>query len=274
MSMVLSLASVKGTVKRIPAVRGWLHARHFERFLSSHGFASYFGVYDSFAEARRHLPASREFDSTEVIDGLSERVHRLYPYDYPVVYWLREAFLAGATSVYDIGGSVGVHFHAYQRIVRYPDGLRWLVCEVPAAAAAGREIALRLGTTGLEFVDRLDTSSVSAQVWISAGALQYIEDGDVGRLLAACPRPPTHLLLNKLPIQEGREYVVAQNIGPGAYAPAWVYNRARFVGGIEARGYDLVDTWEVPEREFYLPGHPDKDFAAFTGFCFRRKGAE
>jgi putative methyltransferase (TIGR04325 family) len=274
MSMALSLASVKGTVKRIPAVRGWLHARLYEHFLSPRGFTSYFGVYGSFEEARRHLPASQEFDSGEVIAGLmNERLHRLYPYDYPVVYWLREAFLGGATSVYDIGGSVGVHFHAYRRILRYPDGLRWLVCEVPAAAAQGRDLARRLGASGLEFVDRLDTSDVSAQVWISAGALQYIEEGDPGRLLAACPRPPPTHLRNKLPIQEDRDYVVAQNIGPGVYAPAWVYNRARFVGGIEACGYDLVDTWEVPERDFYLPGHPDKSFRAFTGFCFRRRAA-
>src|SRR6185503_4396776 len=137
----------------------------------------------------------------------------------------------------------------------------------------GRAIALRLGTSGLDFVDRLDTSEVRAPVWISAGALQYIEACDLGHLLAACPRPPTHLLLNKLPIQEGREYVVAQNIGPGVYAPAWVYNRTRFVAGVEACGYDLVDTWEVPERDFYLPGHPDKSFRAFTGFCFQRRAA-
>jgi putative methyltransferase (TIGR04325 family) len=273
MTMTLSMASVKGTVKRLPAVRGWVDARLYEHFLSPSGFTSFYGVYESFEDARRHLPASRAFDSTEIAALMDERQHRLYPYDYPVVYWLREAFLAGATSVFDIGGSVGVHFHAYRRILPYPDGLRWLVCEVPASAAMGRELARRLGTQGLEFVDRLDASDVRAQVWISAGALHYIEDADPGRMLAACPQPPTHLLLNKLPLYEGPAFVVAQNIGPGAYSPTWVYNRARFVAGIEAQGYELVDTWRVPEREFYLPGHPDKSFGAFTGLYFRRSAA-
>jgi putative methyltransferase (TIGR04325 family) len=267
----MTLASVKGTVKRIPAVRSWLDARHYEHFLSPQGFMSYHGVYESFEEARHHLPPSREFEDEEVIGGLmNERLHRLYPYDYPVVYWLREAFLGGATEVFDIGGSVGVHFHAYRRILRYPDGLHWLVCEVPAAAATGRDLALRLGAQGLSFVDRLDASRVRAQVWISAGALQYIEDGDIDRLLAECPAPPAYVMLNKLPIQEGPAFVAAQNIGPGAYAPMRVYNRASYVAAIEARGYALVDTWRVPEREFYLPGHPEKSFGAFSGFCFRR----
>jgi putative methyltransferase (TIGR04325 family) len=274
MSMVQSLASVRGTVKRIPAVRAWLHARLYEHFLSARGFTSYYGVYEGFEEARRHLPASREFDSREVIAGLmNERLYRIYPYDYPVVYWLREAFLGGVTSVYDIGGSVGVHFYAYRRILRYPERLRWLVCEVPAAAAMGRHLAGELGAEELEFVDRLDASEVGAQAWISAGALQYIEDGDLGRLLASCPQPPRFLILNKLPVYDGPAFVVAQNIGPGVYAPSWVYNRARFVAGIEAQGYELVDTWRVPEREFYLPGHPERSFGAFTGFCFGRAAA-
>lgn len=273
MAMDLSLATVKGRVKRIPAVRDWLSARRFEHFLSPSGFASFYGVFGSFEEARQHLPASREFDSEATASLMNERLHRLYPYDYPVLYWLREAFLEGATSVFDIGGSVGVHFHAYQRILRYPEGLRWLVSEVPTAAAAGRDLAHRLGVPNLSFVDRLDTSDVRAQVWISAGALQYIEDGDLGLLLDACPQPPTYLLLNKLPIHDGEDFVVAQNVGPGAYSPTYVYNRARFVASIEARGYALVDTWQVRERDFYLPGHPDKCFSAFTGLFFRRSSA-
>jgi hypothetical protein len=30
----------------------------------------------------------------------------------------------------------------------------------------------------------------------------------------------------------------------------------------------------VPERDFYLPGHPDKCFGAVTGFCFHRRSRE
>jgi putative methyltransferase (TIGR04325 family) len=270
MSMGLSLATVKGRVKRIPAVRAWLHARFHERFLSARGFATYYGVYGSFGEARAQLPTSKEFDSHEVITGLmNERMHRVYPCDYPVLFWLREAFLGGATGVFDIGGSVGVHYYAYRRVLPYPEGLQWIVCEVPSAAAVGRAMAERLDVRELRFVDTLNTADIRLPVWISAGALQYIEDGDIERLLAECRQPPHWLLLNKLPVYDGDDFVVTQNIGPGIYAPAHVYNRARLVERIRTQGYELADSWEVPERAFYLPGHPDKCFPSFSGFCFR-----
>jgi putative methyltransferase (TIGR04325 family) len=258
-------------VKRIPAVRTHIQARLYRRFLSAEGFATYYGAYGSFAEARANLPASREFDSADVVaDLMDTRLHRVYPYDYPVVHWLGQAFLGGATRVFDLGGSVGVHYHAYHRILPYPDSLQWEVCEVPAAATVGRQTAERLGSRGLTFVDKLDPGAVRAQVWISAGALQYIEDARLDRLLDASPEPPEHVILNKLPLYDGDEFVVTQNIGPGIYAPAYVYNRARFLEQVKGEGYELVDGWEVPERSFYLPGHPERCFQSFSGLYFRR----
>jgi putative methyltransferase (TIGR04325 family) len=261
-------------VKRIPAVRTHIQARLYRRFLSSEGFATYYGAYGSFAEARANLPASREFDSADVVaDLMDTRLHRVYPYDYPVVHWLGQAFLGGATRVFDLGGSVGVHYHAYHRILPYPEGLQWEVCEVPAAAALGRQTAARLGARGLTFVDRLEPGAVRAHVWISAGALQYIEDAPLDRLLGASPAPPDHVILNKLPLYDGDDFVVTQNIGPGVYAPAYVYNRARFLEQVNGAGYELVDAWEVPERSFYLPGHPERCFPSFSGLYFRRSAA-
>jgi putative methyltransferase (TIGR04325 family) len=261
-------------VKRIPAVRTHIQARLYRRFLSTEGFATYYGAYGSFAEARANLPASREFDSADVVAELMDaRMHHIHPYDYPVVHWLGQSFLRGATRVFDLGGSVGVHYHAYRRILPYPQGLRWEVCEVPAAAAVGREMAARLGATGLTFTERLVPEEVRADVWISAGAIQYIEDAPLDRLLGASAEPPGHVILNKLPLYEGDEFVVTQNIGPGVYAPAYVYNRARYVEQVQRQGYELVDSWEVPERTFYLPGHPERCFPSFSGLYFRRAAA-
>jgi putative methyltransferase (TIGR04325 family) len=261
-------------VKRIPAVRTHIHARLYRRFLSLEGFTTYFGVYGSFAEARANLPASREFDTTSVVaDLMDARLHRIHAYDYPVIHWLGQAFQQGATTVFDLGGSVGLHYHAYHRILPYPQGLQWQVCEVPAAVSAGRELAGRLGSPGLSFVEKLDPASVRAEVWISAGALQYIDGVGLDQLLAACPEPPRHIILNKLPLYDGDEFVVTQNIGPGVYAPARVYNRGRFLEQVDSQGYELVDSWPVPERSFYLPGHPERCFRHFSGLCFRRRTA-
>lgn len=258
-------------VKRLPVLRDWRRRRQLARFLSPGGFTSRFGVFSTFAEARAFLPVSAGFNSREIVREYVEvRCNRVYCYDYPVMFWLSVAFAEGARSVFDIGGSVGVHYHAYRKLMSYPDSFAWLVCDVPAAVQIGREIALQREAPNLEFTDRLDPRTVRADVWISSGAIHYIEEARPNALLRACPAPPAHVILNKLPLYEGEDFVSTQNIGKGAFAPHYVYNRDRLVSDIEGEGYRLADAWEVPERSLYLPGHPEKSFDKYSGLYLRR----
>ncbi|HEY4556485.1 MAG TPA: methyltransferase, TIGR04325 family [Lysobacter sp.] len=259
-----------GQIKQLPFVQRLLEQRRLAFFQSPEGFTSHYGVFESFDAAREFLPPTREYD-LEVLgrEYVHERMHRVYAYDYPVMLWLQRAFDDGARGVFDIGGSVGVAYFGYAKYLDYPEALDWQVYEVPAICALGRRIAEGEGAHALGFVDRIDPARVDADVWLSAGAIHCIEDAQAHELLGRCRRKPRHIILNKLPLYAGDDFVSTQNIGEGSFSPHYVYNRERYIRNIEAVGYRLVDAWDVPERSFHLPGHPERSFRKYSGLYFR-----
>lgn len=260
-----------------PATRPLFLEWRRRHFLSPEGFGFYFGVYDSFEAARRSLPANPGFGHEALADEyVNLRSRKVFAYDYPVMWWLARAFGQGAASVLDIGGSVGVHYYAYRSYIDMPAALTWRIVEVPTIAAIGRGLAVERGAAALRFAEDLDEAlrGDPAEVWIAAGSLQYMEDGRPAALLGRCAGMPAHLLLNKVPLYGGDDYVCTQNIGDGCFVPVQVSNRERFVQGIEARGYVLRDQWEVHERSLYLPGHPERSFPTFSGLYFARSLAQ
>jgi putative methyltransferase (TIGR04325 family) len=173
--------------------------------------------------------------------------------------------------VLDIGGSVGVHYYAYQNYVSCPDDLEWVVAEISSVAAAGRALARRKDEHRIRFIETLDVNEPGADIWLSCGAIHYIEDARPDTLLQRARKKPVHFILNKLPLYAGEDYVCTQNIGDGCFAPLHVYSRDKLIADIESNGYALVDAWNVPGRSHYVPGHPDKSFDQYSGLYFRRK---
>jgi len=275
MEKEMTYASASQVVRQIlegPITRPALLRWRRQQFFSEAGFGSYFGLFESFAQAREQLPASPEFDHAALAaEYVDVRTKKVFAYDYPVMWWLERAFGDGATRVLDIGGSVGVHFHAYRRYFQMPAGLSWHVVEVPAIASIGREMAAHAEAAGLSFSEDLAQALGGGEdIWIAAGSLHYFEDARPGDLLRHCAVRPRHVLLNKLPLHDGEDYITAQNIGAGCFAPMHVYNRRRFIEEIEARGYVLRDQWQVLERSLYLPGFPERSVPAFSGLYFSR----
>ena len=121
-------AGLRERIKTLPLVRDWRRRRAVAHFLSREGFASCYGVFADFGEARRFLPPNKEFDDEALARMyVDQRLDRIFGYDYPVIHWMGEAFRNGSTRVFDIGGSVGVHFYAYRRYLGYPSSLAWEV---------------------------------------------------------------------------------------------------------------------------------------------------
>lgn len=266
--MSTTAAAVKQAARRLPLVRE-IYWHRVEAWFQRSTHAN-FGVFQSFSEAREWLPRTAEFDAAELADEyVNVRSRRVFAYDYPVMVWLSTAFDEGCRRVLDVGGSVGVHFLSYQRIIRFPQGLSWRVVEVPAMVRIGREIAFQAGHENLSFTEELDLDTERPDVLLSAGAIQYIEHARPGQLLARTSHRPAYVLINKVPLYDGADFVTGQNLGRGHFAPHYVFNRKSFIDGIEQAGYQLLDEWKVLERDFYLPGHPDKCFEAYTGVCFR-----
>jgi putative methyltransferase (TIGR04325 family) len=266
-----SAAQIMRELLEGPVTRSALLRWRRQQFLAKEGFGFYFGVFDSFAAARAWLPPSPEFNHDALATEYVEvRTQQVFAYDYPVMWWLDRAFRHRARSVLDIGGSVGVHCYAYRLYIDMPPEVTWRVVEVPAIVSIGRKLATERGAAGLFFTDDLEEAltSAGAEVWISAGALQYMEDARPGDLLKRCREMPMHLLLNKLPLYEGDDFVTTQNIGEGCFAPMHVFNRHRLIRGVEELGYTLRDRWAVHERSLYLPGYPERSFPSFTGLYF------
>ena len=262
-----------GTIKRLPVVRDWWRAKQVKRFLSRKGTGLHYGVFRNFSEAQAWLPATEGFEREDFSDEyINVRSHRVYGFDYPILFWLREAFNAGAQSIFDIGGSVGVHYYAYGKFLAFPPALAWHVCELPKVNKLGAELAQRHGVSALTFTDSMDTSEVQLDIWIAAGALEFIEGCRPEALLAKAKQRPGHFFINKLPLHDGEDFVSTQNIGSGSFVAHHVYNRARYVAGIEAMGYRLIDSWDVCERSFIIPGEPEHSFDSYSGLYFKRVG--
>lgn len=255
---------LEGFIKRLPGV-GRLRARRYESlFLSPAGYGLFRGVFDTFDEARASLGRQRPMgaDAPGYSEHHVDRMHRVFLYDYPILFWLRGALHDGA-SVFDLGGNVGVHYYAYQKYLSYPPGFQWTVCEVDSLITRGEAIARERGATGIRFTKEVRDAE-GCDVFVTSGALQYVEAPSLAVMLGDLRRRPQHLFVNKMPLSEGRSFVTLQNGGP-TFLPQHVPNRAEFLGSLSRLGYRLRDAWETPHLSCHVPFHPDCSVAVYSG---------
>src|SRR6185295_18174932 len=145
----------------------------------------------TFDEAKRNVPAliTEGYDNSAAAGFYRERLDRVFSDDYPVLFWLRPLIREGIR-VFDFGGHVGLHFYAYQQLVELPKSARWLVADVPAVCEAGAKLATERGVAEqLSFGDGLAAGDGS-DVFLSSGALQYLEATALGAALKAASKPP------------------------------------------------------------------------------------
>lgn len=259
-------------MRKLPGVRGWQEARYAREFARHASLEKnlYRGVFDTYAEALASVPAARPtgYDNTPSADLYRERTRRIYINDYPVMFWLRQLFDEGHTTVFDIGGHIGVAYYAYQRFLSFPKAVRWTVYDVPAVNAAGKTWATEHDTLGrLHFADRYD-GAADADVFFAAGSLQYLEESLL-EVLHNLARTPDHLLLNSVPIHPSASYFTVQNMGT-ACCPYRITAERAFLDGLKAMGYVLRDRWENPHRACQIPFHPERSLDRYFGFYFSR----
>jgi putative methyltransferase (TIGR04325 family) len=227
-------------------------------------------VYATFDEAKRNVPASitEGYDNSAAAGFYRERLDRVFSDDYPVLFWLRPLIREGIR-VFDFGGHVGLHFYAYQQLVELPKSARWLVADVPAVCEAGAKLATERGVAEqLSFGDGLAACDGS-DVFLSSGALQYLEATALGAALNAASKPPGHVILNKLPVTDGAGFSTVQDTG--VFCAAYtVFARQALVAQMSAAGYALVDAWENPEHHCRVADAPERSVEGFSGFYFRR----
>ena len=263
------MPDIVNLLKNFHPIRSLLRQRGQRQFLSKWGVGYHYGSFGSFAEARAWLPKTKEFSFPDFANEyIDERSHRVYPFDYPVLFWLRQAFEEGSNSVLDIGGSIGNQFYAYGKYLKYPANITWQVHELPAFIKVGQDLALQRNAPQLSFSDKLNPEQLAADIWIAAGAVEFIEGLALDQLLIQARQRPRHVFLSKLPLYDGPTHVSTQNIGNGSFVPHHVFNRQQYIAAIEKAGYRLVDSWGVPDRRFQVPGQPENSFDEYSGLYF------
>jgi putative methyltransferase (TIGR04325 family) len=246
------------------AVRWLVELERDRKFVDWPG--AYHGVYPTFAAAIAAAPKAKlGFNHVELADIYDHRLHKAFPSDYPVLFWL-DRLLHENRSVFDWGGHIGVSYYAYQRYLTLPEDLRWRVCEVPEIAKAGARLAAEKGEGRLTFTTEPSEAS-GFRILIAAGSLQYLETS-LASDLQALEQRPEHLLINKLPLYDGDDFVTLQNT-VHSFNPYKIQNRRNFVQSILALGYEAVDEWETPDMACRIPLHPEHSIRAYSGFYFR-----
>ena len=235
---------------------------------------SYGGVYASFDEARAGAPTTlpTSFDQPQSGELYSDRLDNVQIVDYPVLFWLAQLFAAGCRQVFDLGGNVGTSYFGFQRHLPYPDGLRWLVHDVPAVVAAGRDRAQRYDSARkLDFTESRGDAD-GRDVLLCSGVLQFL-DYSLPELLRSLNDPPRHVLVNVTPLHPDRSFVTLQRVTRRrvgiANCPYRVTGVGAFVAEFEAAGYVVADRWESTERYMRIPFEPDHSIDRYYGFYFR-----
>lgn len=254
--------------RALPPLRYWHRAqyqRHFEQ-MSTYD-RRFSGVYPTFDAAKSEIPSSRPvgYDNLETSTFLG-REAPLLPSEYPVLFWLSRLF-PESPRVFDFGGYLGVLYNAYRRFDIYPPNLDWTVYDVPAVVAAGESILLNEPDSRLHFTAAFGDASV-ADILLASGSIHFCEEGFAG-MLGKLSSLPQHLIINKMPATDGKEFWTLNNMGP-ALSPYKVVNRFNFIASIESLGYRLIDTWKNPDLTCYIPFNPDHCVKAFDGLYFQR----
>jgi putative methyltransferase (TIGR04325 family) len=252
-------------VPPIRAARRWYYERRqFHRWPDT-----FCGVYGSFAQAARAAPIGSKvgYDHPEMAELYDESLDRVWPGDYPALFWLQRAFDEGVRTVFDFGGHIGISYYAYQRWVRYPDGLVWRVCDLPPEVEAGRAFAGERGAPALSFTTEF-AEAAGVDLFAALASLQCVEE-PLPQRLGSLPALPKRLLLNRWPLTDGRPFVTLKH--RGTYHPYAVFNRAEMVRGFEALGYEVLDAWEVPGLSCTVPFHPECEVRRYSGLYLRRR---
>lgn len=205
--------------------------------------------------ARRlgHLPVG--YDQPGAAQHGRATYEQMHSFDYPALLAIAGAVQDGCRHIVDLGGHLGAKYRAYSRLWRFPDDLRWTVCETPGIVAAAHDLLPEERPAALSFTT--DRSCIAtADLLFASGVLQYLEQ-PLPALLRELPAAPRRLVLNKVPLSDGPETWTIQRAG-AALVPYHVMNRQSLMAALSSLGYRLTDSWTVVEyaaRIPFAPGH-------------------
>lgn len=258
---------LKNRVNKIPVVRA-LREFSYERRFSGECYGNFRGVFETFEEAIASAPKTKKvgYNQPDLAEEYKEDLgkSKIKNYDYPVLFWLKE-IIEESSIIFDFGGNIGIHYYLYSKYLNYPSNLKWIVCEVPEIKRVGEELAQQKGKTNLLFTSDFEDAN-NINIFFASGSIQYVESLSLS--LLKLNQKPRHLLINRLPLYEGKQFVTLQN-GGMVYYPQYVFNRKDFIDSLCNLGYEIIDVWKDREDSCVIPLHPKNSVPFYSGLYFR-----
>jgi putative methyltransferase (TIGR04325 family) len=240
------------------------------KFLDNQDDNLFMGSFESFAAAEAGAPPSKSvgYDNAQAATQLYS--HQVYFYDYPALFWLGRSLEDGMTRIFDLGGHVGIKYYAFRRVLPYPDGLRWTVCDVPGVVRAGEALALqRDAAAQLGFTTALADAS-GCDVLYASGSLQYLPQR-LSEILAALAVKPRRIVLNTTALHPERTLYTLNSIG-FAVCPYRIEHHDDLMAQLKQAGYRRRDVWRNEGKPIEVPFVDGGDKAYYAGCCFDLAG--
>jgi putative methyltransferase (TIGR04325 family) len=242
----------------------------YSHFAFPHRGGQFRGVYGDFRQAEAAAPRGKNigFNHQDLAREYQKNLKlRLESFDYPILFHL-DRIIDGCRVVFDFGGNVGVHYLRYRRHLKL-DHVKWIVLDLPAITAAGRQTCADL--PNIAFINEIEELEESQlDILLASGSMQYLASPALllQKMIERRIQPP-HVLINRLPLYGGPQFVTLQN-GGLVYYPQYVFNREIFISNIENLDYELVDSWPDTGDSCIIPFHPARSIRAYTGLYFQR----
>lgn len=242
------------------------------QFPKDSGYARFKGVFETFEQAIKSAPQNKAigYNDAKLAQEYYKdagQIEAVRDYDYPMLFWLQSIFNATTNnvSIVDFGGNVGTHYYAYEKYIRYPEGLKWTVLDVPEIIRFAKELAKTRPSAQLELTDKNDCIE-DKDIFMASGSIQYVKE--LASMLKPILKKPRSLLINRIALYEGEQFVTLQNGGKTFY-PQYVFNRLSFIDSLEKIGYELIDIWEDRIDQCIIPFHPEKSMHYYYGLYLK-----
>jgi putative methyltransferase (TIGR04325 family) len=238
-----------------------------QTFLDNRDQNLFYGVHDTWqaAEAAAQGYGRSGYDNTESAAIYDVRL-RIDPHDYPSLYWLTRSWHEGLRSVFDIGGAIGIKFIAFRDAHKTFGDLAWRVCDVPAMAAHGEELARERGDAAqLTFTSRYEDGD-GLDILFASGVLQYLPT-TLAEIVAGYARKPRRIIINTAAIHPEFDFFTVNSIGT-AFCPYRVQTQATVTRGLTRLGYRLREAWINPDKPLVLPNDAARSLRHYSGYCF------
>jgi putative methyltransferase (TIGR04325 family) len=237
-------------------------------FKNIRGMNLFRGVFETFEEAEKALPDdfNQGYDNKESASMYKNYCNTINPSDYPNLLWLSK-ILKDGSSVFDLGGHIGVKYYSYQKYINFPENFSWTVYDVPAVVKEGKKWAKENHTTNLSFSNDV-MGFDGVETLLLSGSLQYM-DFDIAKKLKPVTSKPENIIIS-IPLTHLDTFYSINNIGT-SYCVYVLRNEKKFIKDIEDAGYELIDKWRNEGKKCTIPFFPEHSIDSYTGLYFRIK---